>query len=72
MSRVSARQRLLLRESRVAGFMARAKHVARKLRLAAALKSNEPTPVWVTVKTRLRVRRPFRLRHWRRVKLKNI
>jgi large subunit ribosomal protein L39e len=52
--------------------MARAKHVARKLRLAAATKSNEPIPVWVTIKTRLRVRRPFRIRHWRRSKLKNI
>ncbi|MCC6034974.1 MAG: 50S ribosomal protein L39e [Desulfurococcaceae archaeon] len=52
--------------------MARAKHVARKLRLAAATKSNEPIPVWITIKTRLRVRRPFRIRHWRRSKLKNI
>lgn len=52
--------------------MARAKHVARKLRLAAAHKSNRPIPIWVTLKTRLKVRRPFRLRHWRRVKLKNI
>jgi large subunit ribosomal protein L39e len=52
--------------------MARNKHVARKLRLAAAHNSNKPIPVWVTVKTRLRVRRPYRLRHWRRVKLKNI
>jgi large subunit ribosomal protein L39e len=52
--------------------MARNKHVARKLRLVAAHNSNKPIPVWVTVKTRLRVRRPFRLRHWRRVKLKNI
>lgn len=52
--------------------MARAKHVARKLRLAVATKSNEPVPVWVTIKTRLRVRRPFRLRHWRRSKLRNI
>ncbi len=52
--------------------MTRAKHVARKLRLAAALKSNKPIPIWVAIKTRLRVRRPFRLRHWRRSKLKNI
>ncbi len=52
--------------------MARAKHVARKLRLAAAHKSNEPIPIWVTIKTRLRVRRLFRLRHWRRSKLKNV
>lgn len=52
--------------------MARFKHVARKLRLAAAHNSNKPVPVWVTMKTRLEVRRPFRLRHWRRVKLKNV
>lgn len=52
--------------------VARAKHIAKKLRLAVALKSNKPVPVWVTIKTRLRVRRPFRLRHWRRSKLKNI
>ena len=52
--------------------VARAKHIARKLRLAAAFKSNKPVPVWVSIKTRLRIRRPFRLRHWRRSKLKNI
>ncbi|MCY0868849.1 MAG: 50S ribosomal protein L39e [Desulfurococcus sp.] len=52
--------------------MARFKHVARKLRLAAAFKSNSPIPVWVTIKTRLRARRGFRLRNWRRSKLKNI
>jgi LSU ribosomal protein L39E len=52
--------------------MARAKHVARKLRLAAAHNSNKPVPIWVTMKTRLKVRRTFRLRHWRRTKLKNI
>ncbi len=50
--------------------MARNKPYARKLRLAAAYKSNKPVPIWVTIKTRLRVRRGFRLRHWRRTKLK--
>jgi len=50
--------------------VARYIHLARKLRLAAALKSNEPIPIWVTIKTRFRVRRGFRLRHWRRTKLK--
>ncbi|MET1160595.1 MAG: 50S ribosomal protein L39e [Thermoprotei archaeon] len=50
--------------------MARYIHVARKLRLASALKSNKPIPIWVTIKTRLRVRRAIRLRHWRRTKLK--
>ncbi|ADV65420.1 50S ribosomal protein L39e [Desulfurococcus mucosus] len=52
--------------------MARFKHVARKLRLAAALKSNRAIPIWVSAKTRLRVRRGFALRNWRRSKLKNI
>jgi large subunit ribosomal protein L39e len=52
--------------------VARFKHLARKLRLASAFESNKPVPVWVTVKTRLRIRRPFRLRHWRRSKLKNV
>jgi len=50
--------------------MARYKHVARKLRLAAAHESNQPIPIWVTLKTRMRVRRGFRLRNWRRTKLK--
>ncbi|MEM4825242.1 MAG: 50S ribosomal protein L39e, partial [Desulfurococcaceae archaeon] len=47
--------------------MARFKHVARKLRLASAFNSNRPIPIWVTMKTRLKVRRGFRLRNWRRV-----
>ncbi|RLG84568.1 MAG: 50S ribosomal protein L39e [Thermoprotei archaeon] len=50
--------------------MARNKPLGKKLRLAAALHSNKPVPIWVTIKTRLRVRRAFRLRHWRRTKLK--
>ncbi len=52
--------------------MARNKHVARKLRLAKALKSNSAIPVWVVIKTLRKV--PFRpkLRHWRRAKLGNI
>ncbi|OYT39756.1 MAG: 50S ribosomal protein L39e [Desulfurococcales archaeon ex4484_58] len=50
--------------------MAKNIHVARKLRLAAAYKSNRPVPLWVTLKTRLRVRRGMRRRHWRRSKLK--
>ena len=52
--------------------MARNKHVARKLRLAKAGKSNSPTPVWVVMKTIRRVRYLPRLRHWRRTKLKNV
>lgn len=50
--------------------MARHVHLARKLRLAAAHKSNKPIPIWVTVKTNRRIRRGFRLRNWRRTKLK--
>ncbi len=50
--------------------MARYIHVARKLRLASAQKSNKPIPIWVTIKTRFKVRRGYRLRHWRRTKLK--
>lgn len=50
--------------------MARYIHLARKLRLASAHNSNKPIPIWVTIKTNRRVRRGFRLRNWRRVKLK--
>jgi large subunit ribosomal protein L39e len=50
--------------------MARNKPLGRKLRLAAAYKDNRPIPIWVTLKTRMRARRGFRLRHWRRNKLK--
>ncbi len=52
--------------------MARNKHVARKLRLAKAYKSNSALPIWVVVKSLRKV--PFRprLRHWRRSKLKNV
>ncbi|WP_440060170.1 50S ribosomal protein L39e [Thermogladius sp. 4427co] len=49
--------------------MARNKPLARKLRYASALKSNRAIPIWVTLKTRRRVRRGFKLRNWRRVKL---
>ncbi len=50
--------------------MARIEPLGKKLRLAAAYNSNKPVPIWVTLKTRMRVRRGFRLRHWRRNKLK--
>ncbi len=52
--------------------VARNKHLARKLRLARAAKSNSAIPVWVVVKTLRKV--PFRpkLRNWRRTKLGNI
>ncbi|MCE4611132.1 MAG: 50S ribosomal protein L39e [Desulfurococcales archaeon] len=50
--------------------MAHFKPLARKLRLARALKANRPVPVWVVVRTKRRIRvNPLR-RHWRRSKLK--
>ncbi len=52
--------------------MARNKHVARKLRLAKAYKSNSALPVWVVVKSLRKVSFRPRLRHWRRSKLKNV
>lgn len=45
-------------------------HVAKKLRLARALKSNSPVPIWVIARTNGRFRRHPKIRHWRRVKLK--
>ncbi len=50
--------------------MARNKPLARKLRLAKAGKSNSPIPVWVTVKTRRKIRFNTRRRNWRRGRLK--
>ena len=50
--------------------MARNKPLARKLRLAKALKSNSAIPVWVIVRTMRRVTFRPRRRHWRRTKLK--
>jgi len=52
--------------------MARNKHVARKLRLAKALKSNQGIPVWVVIKSLRKVPYRPRLRNWRRTKLKNV
>ncbi|PUA33380.1 MAG: 50S ribosomal protein L39e [Zestosphaera tikiterensis] len=52
--------------------MTRNKHVARKLRLAKALTSNQAIPVWVVVKTLRKVPYRPKLRHWRRSKLKNV
>ncbi len=52
--------------------MARNKHVARKLRLARALKSNSSIPVWVVIKTLRKVPYRPRRRNWRRSKLGNI
>lgn len=48
--------------------MTRNKSLAKKLRLASAVKSNYQVPVWVTVKTRRRVGRKPR-RNWRRSRM---
>ncbi|MEB3844227.1 MAG: 50S ribosomal protein L39e [Desulfurococcales archaeon] len=50
--------------------MARNKPLARKLRLAKALKSNSPVPAWVILKTNRRVTVNAHRRHWRISKLK--
>jgi len=50
--------------------MAHNKPHARKLRLAKALKSNSPVPLWVIARTKGRFRIHPRRRHWRRTKLK--
>ncbi|MEM0021161.1 MAG: 50S ribosomal protein L39e [Fervidicoccaceae archaeon] len=50
--------------------MAHYKPLGKKLRLAKALKSNQPIPVWVSVKTLRKVRFNFKRRNWRRTKLK--
>lgn len=50
--------------------MSRNKPLAKKLRLAKALKSNNPIPAWVILKTSGKFRiNPLR-RNWRRNKLK--
>jgi len=50
--------------------MARNKPLGKKLRLAAAGKSNRLPPPWVVVKTKRRVTITPTKRYWRRVKLK--
>ncbi|MET1102342.1 MAG: 50S ribosomal protein L39e [Pyrodictiaceae archaeon] len=50
--------------------MAHYKPLARKLRLARALKSNSNVPIWVLVKTRRKFTTHPKRRHWRRTKLK--
>jgi len=52
--------------------LARAKPLAKKLRLINREKSNSPIPVWVVAKTMRKVRYRPRLRHWRRSKLKDV
>ena len=52
--------------------MARSKPLAKKLRLINREKSNQPIPIWVTVKTLRKIMRGYRLRNWRRSKLKDV
>jgi len=52
--------------------LARAKPLAKKLRLINREKSNSPIPVWVVAKTMRKVRYRPRLRHWRRSKLEDV
>uniref|UniRef100_A0A7C2Z8N9 Large ribosomal subunit protein eL39 n=1 Tax=Ignisphaera aggregans TaxID=334771 RepID=A0A7C2Z8N9_9CREN len=52
--------------------MAHYKPLAKKLRLINRGKSNQPLPVWVTLRTRFKIRRPYRLRNWRRSKLGDV
>jgi len=52
--------------------MAKNKPSAKKFRLINREKSNQPIPVWVTVKTIRKVVRGFRLRNWRRSKLRDV
>jgi large subunit ribosomal protein L39e len=52
--------------------MARAKPLAKKLRLINREKINSPIPVWVVAKTMRRIRYRPRQRHWRRSKLKDV
>jgi len=50
--------------------LARAKNLPKKLKLAKALKQAKPVPAWVMAKTRGKVRRTPKQRHWRRTKIK--
>jgi len=48
--------------------MARSKPLGKKLRLAAAVRENEPIPLWVISRTLGRVRR-LPKRNWRRSRM---
>jgi large subunit ribosomal protein L39e len=50
--------------------MARNKPLAKKLRMAKAMRSNSSVPSWVVMKTGGRVRRTPGQRKWRETKLK--
>jgi len=51
--------------------MARNKPLGKKLRLASAMNSNRPIPIWVVAKTKRKVRFNYKRRYWRRQKLKD-
>ncbi|HYB92796.1 MAG TPA: 50S ribosomal protein L39e [archaeon] len=48
----------------------RNKPYAKKKRLAKAQRQAKPVPTWVIAKTRGRVRSSYKMRRWRRSKLK--
>lgn len=50
--------------------MAKVKPLAKKLRLAKALKQNRRVPIWVIAKTKRRVRTHPRRHSWKASKLK--
>ncbi|MHA1906649.1 MAG: 50S ribosomal protein L39e [Candidatus Thorarchaeota archaeon] len=50
--------------------MARNKPLGKKLRMAAAMKSNSSVPTWVVVRTSGKVRRNPAQRNWRQTKMK--
>ncbi|UCE10832.1 MAG: 50S ribosomal protein L39e [Candidatus Thorarchaeota archaeon] len=50
--------------------MARNKHLAKKLRMAKAMRTNSSVPTWAVIRTGGRVRRTPKQRNWRQTKLK--
>ena len=50
--------------------MARNITLSKKLRLSKAYRQNKPVPLWVIMKTKMRVRSHPKRRHWRRTRLK--
>jgi len=50
--------------------MARNKPLAKKLRMAKAMRSNSSVPTWVVIKTGGKLRRTPSQRNWRQTKLK--
>ncbi|HDM24006.1 50S ribosomal protein L39e [archaeon] len=50
--------------------MARNKPAAYKKRLGKCVKQNQPLPVWIRMKTKMKVRENPARKHWRSSKLK--